>query len=252
VSVLAATPDGLVLALAPADAPGVTIDEDWTGVGQRQTGSGTARFLAVHVEPDDVYPFADRVPYQEAFYQLVHVATLGGIARAAQHDVVEAVRVRTRAYPSALATVPRLDPQYHEVVGRVAALASSIEASVLWSAKLLDDVSDALLEGAERSAVDELVRRATVAVYEAQLTATDAALEATTILYDALGSSALDESTLLDRHWRNARTISSHNPRIYKARIVGDWHVNGSDPIAALWGGATAPAPSDDARSFPA
>lgn len=33
-----------------------------------------------------------------------------------------------------------------------------------------------------------------------------------------------------DRHWRNARTVSSHNPAIYKARIVGDWHINGTEP----------------------
>jgi hypothetical protein len=34
----------------------------------------------------------------------------------------------------------------------------------------------------------------------------------------------------LDRHWRNARTVSSHNPVIYKARIVGDWAINGTEP----------------------
>ena len=34
----------------------------------------------------------------------------------------------------------------------------------------------------------------------------------------------------LDRHWRNARTISSRNPLTYKARIVGDWVINGTEP----------------------
>jgi alkylation response protein AidB-like acyl-CoA dehydrogenase len=67
-------------------------------------------------------------------------------------------------------------------------------------------------------------------VYEAQLTVTDDVLDATTILFDALGSSALDVSKQLDRHWRNARTISSHNPRVYKERIVGDWYLNGTLP----------------------
>ena len=59
---------------------------------------------------------------------------------------------------------------------------------------------------------------------------TELVLQATTLLYDALSSSALDEATLLDRHWRNARTITSHNPRIYKERLVGDWHVNATPP----------------------
>ena len=75
---------------------------------------------------------------------------------------------------------------------------------------------------------------AAIAVYEAQLTVTDAALQASTLLFDALSSSALAEDRALDRHWRNARTVASHNPRVYKARLVGDWHLNGADPSAAF------------------
>ena len=32
------------------------------------------------------------------------------------------------------------------------------------------------------------------------------------------------------RYRRNARTLASHNPRIYKDRIVGDFAVNGTIP----------------------
>ncbi|MGB8210247.1 MAG: LLM class flavin-dependent oxidoreductase [Mycobacterium sp.] len=41
----------------------------------------------------------------------------------------------------------------------------------------------------------------------------------------------VSEELLLDRHWRNARTLASHNPRVYKARILGDWLINGKDPL---------------------
>ena len=54
-------------------------------------------------------------------------------------------------------------------------------------------------------------------------------------LFDALGASATDEAKGLDRYWRNARTVLSHNPWVYKARIVGDWLVNGTGPVG-LWG----------------
>jgi hypothetical protein len=37
-------------------------------------------------------------------------------------------------------------------------------------------------------------------------------------------------SKSLDRYWRNALTITSHNPRIYKAGVVGDFVVNGTPP----------------------
>jgi hypothetical protein len=33
-----------------------------------------------------------------------------------------------------------------------------------------------------------------------------------------------------DRYWRNARTLASHNPRICKDPIVGDYAVNGTNP----------------------
>jgi alkylation response protein AidB-like acyl-CoA dehydrogenase len=59
---------------------------------------------------------------------------------------------------------------------------------------------------------------------------TNLILDATTVLFDALGASAAKRSHGLDRHWRNARTIASHNPRIYRDRIVGDFAVNGIRP----------------------
>lgn len=55
-------------------------------------------------------------------------------------------------------------------------------------------------------------------------------LDASTVLFDALGASAAKRSHGLDRHWRNARTIASHNPRIYHDRVVGDFAVNGTTP----------------------
>lgn len=238
VSVLAKGPDveDVSLVLIETDAAGVTLVDDWNGVGQRLTGSGTTTFDAVAVPAGHWYPFTERARYQEAVYQLNHLATLAGICRAAQRDVTVAVRDRLRNYPQGLAAEPREDGQVQEVVGRVSALASSAEASVRWAAQKLDGVVDLLAmdPASEEPSVVDALCAATIAVYEAQLTVTDAALDASTLLFDALSSSALAESRALDRHWRNARTVASHNPRVYKARIVGDWHLNGTDPGAAF------------------
>ena len=43
----------------------------------------------------------------------------------------------------------------------------------------------------------------------------------------------MTERFRLDRHWRNARTLASHNPVIYRDRIVGDYVLNGTSPRAA-------------------
>ena len=56
----------------------------------------------------------------------------------------------------------------------------------------------------------------------AQVVVTDLVLRATSDLFDTLGASATSRAKGLDRHWRNARTVSSHNPRILKSRVVGD------------------------------
>ena len=79
-------------------------------------------------------------------------------------------------------------------------------------------------------------RRANIAaeieIAQAQTTISSLVLEATASLFDALGASATSVSKSLDRYWRNARTITSHNPRIYKDRIVGDFVVNGAPALS--------------------
>ena len=75
------------------------------------------------------------------------------------------------------------------------------------------------------------MNEAAVAAYEAQVTASEDVLAATTLIFDALGSSGVDTSIALDRHWRNARTIASHNPRVYKERLLGAWYLNDTPPV---------------------
>jgi hypothetical protein len=53
---------------------------------------------------------------------------------------------------------------------------------------------------------------------------------ALTLLFGALGASATSRRHSLGRYWRNACTLASHNPRVYKDRIVGDFAVNGTVP----------------------
>jgi hypothetical protein len=42
------------------------------------------------------------------------------------------------------------------------------------------------------------------------------------------GASATQSVCNLDRHWRNVRTISTHNPTFLKASAIGDHVVNGT------------------------
>ncbi|MCW2557600.1 MAG: acyl-CoA dehydrogenase, partial [Mycobacterium sp.] len=42
------------------------------------------------------------------------------------------------------------------------------------------------------------------------------------------GASASSRQRNLDRHWRNIRTITLHNPVAYKARVIGENLLHGT------------------------
>jgi alkylation response protein AidB-like acyl-CoA dehydrogenase len=140
---------------------------------------------------------------------------------------------RKRNYPQGLAEVPTDDAQLLQVIGSVSADVFGAEAALARSARSLDRVAEGSLTEDDGNGRGRLVD-AEVAVSQAQLVIIDAALRATTTIFDALGASAVSEELGLDRHWRNARTLASHNPRVYKARILGDWLINGKDPVPDL------------------
>lgn len=218
--------DQLVGALVPTGAEGVTILDDWDGFGQALTASGTALFENVSLTPDLLRTTPARFPYSSAFFQLVHLATLAGIGRAAAKDVARLVADRRRVYTRGNALRAAEDPQILQVVGRVRAAAYAAGAIVLKAAEALQRTHEAQLGGDEQALKAASVE-AELEVSQAVTVVTSLILDATTALFDALGASAAKRSHGLDRHWRNARTITSHNPRIYHYRNVGEYAVNG-------------------------
>ncbi len=219
----------LMGAVVPRRAPGVEVIDDWDGFGQTLTASGTARFSNVAIGEEHLNPFARRFRYSSSFFQLVHLATLAGIGRAASADVAALVSQRKRIYSHGNAASVSVDPQILQVVGRVRGNAYAAGAIVLKVSEALQRTYDA------HGAVDEEAEIAAAAIAELEVNqavtvVSSLILEATTVLFDALGASAAKRGQGLDRHWRNARTISSHNPRIYRERILGDFAVNGTPP----------------------
>ena len=242
--------DPTAIALVDTRDPGVRTVDDWNGFGQKGTGSGTTTFDNVGVPADHVLPFEDRFPYQTAFYQLNLLATLTGIAKAALRDVVDAVQKRTRNFSHANAPRVRDDAQVLALVGGIAAAVYAAEAATLRVAGSIQAVADAPLASAEEIAA--LVETSEIESSTAQVAVSELVLRATSDLFDALGASATARPLALDRHWRNARTVASHNPRILKARVVGAHVVNGTPPPYA-WsiGGTRRRQDWDDTRPRP-
>ena len=213
--------------------PGVTREDDWDGFGQRLTGSGTTRFANAHVEQEHVYDFATRFRYQTAFYQHVLLATLAGIGRAVARDGAQAVAARNRVYSHGNGGAVRQDAQILQVIGQITSLAFAVEATVIRATHSLQSayVAHVSNDEAQIAAANVL---AEAEAGQAQVIASELVTRAATELFNALGASDTRVSKALDRHWRNARTLSSHNPVVYKARDIGDWKVNGTAPTG-IW-----------------
>ncbi|EID08796.1 acyl-CoA dehydrogenase family protein [Mycolicibacterium phlei] len=230
IAVSAVDADGLdVQVIVPADREGVELYDDWDGFGQRATASGGTRFTDVVVHPFEVTTVSDgkHLGHGTTFLQLYLAAVTAGIAAAVADDAVTYVRTRARPAAHSLADAASGDPFVLQAVGDIAADAAAAGALVLAAA----DRIDALVDGGRENDAEALAELA-VEVAKAQLVAERLALGAAARLFDTGGASATARALNLDRHWRNVRTIASHNPLAYKSYAAGNYAVNGVWPPA--------------------
>lgn len=218
-----------VIAVVSTHQSGVQQSDDWDGFGQRTTGSGTSVFTDAVVEEENILDFDTRFKYQTAFYQLVLIAVLAGSGRAALRDFSREVRERTRIFSTGNAPRVSQDAQVLQVIGKASAQVYAAEATALRAAIPAQRAYEARF-GNDAAAEHAANVAAELESAQAQVVIADLALRVTTDLFNTLGASATSDKKQLDRHWRNARTAASHNPLIYKERIIGDWEVNGSEP----------------------
>jgi SfnB family sulfur acquisition oxidoreductase len=211
--------------LVPRDADGITIIDDWSGFGQRTTGSGTTVLEDVPVHPFSVLSFSalfDRPTSMGPFAQIMHAAVEQGIAEAALADTVHFVRHSAR--PAKDAGVDRASDDPYTV-----AIAGELKIRVDASGALIDRAGE-FVDRAQAEPSIETVAAASVAVAEAKIASTEAALLVASKLIELAGSSATLSKHGLDRHWRNARTHTVHDPVRWKYRAVGDYWLNGVNP----------------------
>ena len=218
----------------PANAPGVEIVDDWDGFGQRLTASGTTTFTNVIVDDAEIFPAGhgldsgERTAFGQATWQTVHLATLVGIAKAALRDGVAYVQSRTRTFSHGAAATVQSDPQVLQLLGELSSQVAGIETIFRAIPPVLAKhfAADAYGEHLPETDIDALYTQ----VYQAQQVIAPIVLEIATKIFEVGGASAVSQSRAFDRHWRNARVLASHNPLIYRARILGDHLVNGVSP----------------------
>ncbi|MFE9438289.1 SfnB family sulfur acquisition oxidoreductase [Streptomyces sp. NPDC006602] len=226
IPVLARTEDdNLHVAYVPRDAPGLTVIDDWDGMGQRTTASGTVRLEAVPVPADRVLPhhLTFRGPQLHgAVAQLLHAAIDVGIAQGALAEAAEFVRTKSRPWFESGVETAAEDPLLIQRFGELAIQVRASEALLREAARAVD--------AARADLTDDSAAEASIAVAAAKAHAAQTAVEAGSAVFEVSGTRAALDSLNLHRHWRDARTHTLHDPARWKVQHIGRYVLNGTRP----------------------
>ncbi|MGV9253766.1 SfnB family sulfur acquisition oxidoreductase [Streptomyces sp. NPDC003697] len=217
--------DTLRVAYVPCDAPGLTVVDDWDGMGQRTTASGTVRLESVPVPADRVVPH--HLTFQGpqlhgAVAQLLHAAIDAGIASGALAEAVDFVRTKSRPWFESGFETAAEDPLLVQRFGELDLRVRAAQALLREAARTVDAARDDL--------TDDSAAEASIAVAAAKVTAAEAAVEVGSALFEVAGTRAALDSLGLHRHWRDARTHTLHDPARWKVQHIGRYLLNGTRP----------------------
>jgi len=218
---------GMQMLLIPRDTPGVTIHRDWDVLGQRATDSGSITFNNVECPADWVGSVPGKGPllHSSLRYQAGFAAVLTGIGLGALAQATEFVQTHSR--PWAAAHVDRAcdDPMLQRNTGELAADLAAAYAMVMSTAELLDAFDSS---PGDRGAL-------ALPISAAKSVAHRASLRACSEIHGLMGTRSVSSKFGLDRWWRNARTLSLHDPVEYKHVELGRHLLTGWDPEPGVY-----------------
>ena len=219
-----------VVALVDRHSEGLTVIDDWSAFGQRTTASGTVILKDVRVNQDRILPSYEayqRPTTRGPFSQIIHVAIDVGIARAAIAETIEFVKNRSRPWIDANVERASEDPLTIQELGKLQYQLHAAEALMERAAIKIDRaaaVSD-----------EETVTASALAVAEAKIATTEISILATNKLFELAGTQSTLDKYGLDRHWRNARVHTLHDPVRWKYYALGNYYLNGVPPPRHAW-----------------
>lgn len=229
-------PSGQVLiAVLPTNSAGISVQDDWYPVGQRQTDSTSVTFTGVRLGWEHVLhrPGASSSPFlslRGVLAQLILVNIYLGIAEGALAEAKQYTLNESRPWAAAGVSRAADDPytlhRYAEM--RLAVVSAAALADV--SAQQFDR---AWLRGPALRAEER--GKVALSSAEAKVLAHRASLRNGEGLFDVCGARAARAATGMDRFWRNARTHTLHDPIDYKLRDIGRYALEGQLPEPTLY-----------------
>ncbi|MFK0166413.1 SfnB family sulfur acquisition oxidoreductase [Rhizobium sp. NPDC090279] len=217
-------------AIADRGAPGLTVIDDWSSFGQRTTLSGTVIIDDVKVPKTHLVPGYkgyDKPTADGAIFQIIQVAVDTGIAQAAIDETIDFVRTKSRAWVDSGLERASDDPYTIQAVGDLTLR--------LHAAQALLERAGYAIDRAVADPTEETVAEAQIVTAEAKILSTEIAIAATNKLFELAGTRSTLAEHNLDRHWRNARTHTLHDPVRWKYAILGKYFLNGEKPPLHAW-----------------
>ncbi|EPF93240.1 SfnB family sulfur acquisition oxidoreductase [Acinetobacter gyllenbergii] len=223
IPVVAVSDDGKVFAaLVPQHSPGLTIVNDWSSFGQRTTASGSVQLDQVRVDLKYVVPIHqafERPTAAGAISQIIQSAVDAGIARGAIEETIRYVREHARPWIDSGLEFASQDPYTISNIGELKIKQRAAEAVLALAGEAIDR--------ALANPTEDTVAEATLLTAESKVLTTEIALLAANKLFELSGTRSTLSELNLDRHWRNARTHTLHDPVRWKFNLVGNYYLNG-------------------------
>lgn len=224
-----------VIAALPTARSGITVEPDWNNMGQRQTDSGSVTFEAVRVELHELLvdpgPLSTpRSCLRPLVSQLILANIYVGLAEAAFRDAKHYTLNESRPWPAARVARMEDDPY---VLGHYGEFWVGLEAVRVLTDRAADLLDAAWQRGPALTAEER--GDVAVAIATAKVAATRTGLDLCTRMFEVAGARATHGGLRLDRHWRNLRTHTLHDPVAYKLRELGDWALKRRHPDPSFY-----------------
>jgi SfnB family sulfur acquisition oxidoreductase len=217
-------------AIIPQHSEGLTIINDWSGFGQRTTASGTVILENVRVDLEHLIPIHkafERPTAAGAISQFIQAAVDAGIIRAAIEETIHYVKHYTRPWIDSGLEKATQDPYTLAHIGELKIKQRAAEAVL--------DLAALAIDQAIQSSTESQVTEATLLTAEAKVLTTELAILSTNKLFELAGTRSTLSELNLDRHWRNARTHTLHDPVRWKFNLIGNYYLNDVPPPRHAW-----------------
>jgi alkylation response protein AidB-like acyl-CoA dehydrogenase len=225
-----------VIAFVPTRSAGVELVDNWRTMGQRGTSSGTTLFKNVLVPWDSVTRHAFAMgeadpknffaPITQGFFAAVFL----GAAQGALETAIEFVKTKSRPWTYEGVQRAVEDPYIIQAVGRMSASVQAAQA-LLREAVQVVDVKLPVLANGNLDQIAQARAEAMVVVAQAKVICTDVALQVCLDVFKVCGTRAAMADQDLDRFLRDVRTLTLHDPVEYKAKLIGDYYLQGKFPF---------------------